>query len=257
MAVETLMAPHPGGEGLVLRRNFSSSRLVRVLGRWDPAGTGPPHQDVVEHMSQWLSVRDAIVLDGAHRTIQGLALACPTAPSPVPTAAMVAHEVRRMRAALVQQIQAGLAPAPVARRGRYPLPVPDTAAPEPDAGSAFAPLHKHYLDLQRRMELRIDALRADVRKRLAASSRELAQLAALDAVLAPMLAERARRAFANLPTLLERRCAQLRGGGAADLPAWSREMQDLLLAELEARLEPVVGLVEAARHSGGGGSASP
>ena len=95
------------------------------------------------------------------------------------------------------------------------------------------------------MELRIDALRAHVRRQLAGRSPALAQLAALDAAMAQLLAERLERALAAVPDLLERRCMQLRAGGVADVAAWGRELQDLLLAELEARLEPVVGLVEA------------
>ena len=219
-----------------------------MLGRWDPAQAASPRTEVAEHLGHTLGVRDAITLDGAHRAIQALPASW-VAPRQRPaTGAALAQELQRVRATLVQAITAAPVPPVASRRSRHALPAgngPAAPAAEPDADALLAPLRTRCVDLQRQMELRIDALRAHVRRQLAGRSPALAQLAALDAAMAQLLAERLERALAAVPDLLERLCMQLRASGVADVAAWGRELQDLLLAELEARLEPVVGLVEA------------
>ena len=241
-----------------MRRNFSSSRLVRVLDRWEAAGAPqPPRQDVAERLGEWLGVRDAITLDAAHRAIQVLPgqWSARRGRAGAAGAAALEQEVQRVRATLVQAIMAPPGPPPVARRGRHALPPVEgdpASAPEPDGAAAFAPLRKRCADLQRQMDLRIDALRAHGRKQLTACGPRLAQLAALDAVMQQMLGERTQKALAALPALLEQRCTSSSAGAAAEAKAWEQDMQDLLLAELETRLEPVVGLMEALRQHGGG-----
>ncbi len=227
-----------------------------MLGRWDPAAAEPVRQDVAEHVSRWVSVRDAITLDAAHRTIQALPTQWVAAGSASGVNTRLAAELQRVRQTLVQAIMAPpVAPAPL-RRGRFPLPLAETAATpvsEPDGEAAFAPYRKHCLDLQRQMELRIDALRAHARAQLALVSPQLAQLAAMDTVMEQMLGERAQKTLAALSGLLERRCTQLRKDGAGIPQAWSGALQELLLAELETRLEPVMGLIEAAGQGGQAG----
>ncbi len=224
-----------------------------MLGRWEPAHAEPPRQDVAERLSQWLSVRDAITLDAAHRAIQ--ALPAPGAPrrAGARAATSVATEVQRARATLVQAVLAAPAPVPAPRRGRHPLPLAGAeaaTASEPGFESEFAPWRQRHLDLQRQMDLRIDALRVFARQQLSGASPDLAQLAAMDAVMDKMLAERTQKALSALPAVLERRCLQLHRQGAGGPDAWGRELQDVLLAELEWRLEPVVGLMEAGSRSG-------
>lgn len=208
-------------------------------------------------MGQWLHVRDAITLDAAHRAIQSLPAQWTVPRRRVAgTADMLEHEVQRVRDTLVQSILADPAPPAAVRRGRNALPLaegPVAPVAEPTGEAAFAPYRQRYVDLQRQMELRIDALRVHVRKQLATRAPELAQLAALDAVMAQMLRERTDKALSALPALVERRCVQLGGAGSHDPKAWSRALQEVLLAELETRLEPVVGLVEAgSRYRVGG-----
>jgi len=112
--------------------------------------------------------------------------------------------------------------------------------------------------------LRIDALRAHVRQAIAKVSPQLGQLAAFDAVMDQRLGGREQKLLSTAPVLLERRFEHLRkthqlGLDAAqqqDAPAlrrqpggwldvFGKEMQEVLLAELEVRLQPVVGLIEA------------
>jgi hypothetical protein len=238
---------------MVLRSNFSSSRLVRMLGRWEPAPAEAPRQDIAERLGQWLSVHDSIALDGAHRRIRERASGRPAAARGLQCAA-VPDEVQLVRAGLVEAILAKEAPASSSRRGRSALPRPavSQAEAEVDAEAAFAPHRKRYLELQRQMALQVEGLRGRLRQTLTAATPQLARLAALDAVMAQLLGDRQQTLLASLPVQLERRFAQLRASGAAGAEVVTREMQHLLLAELDVRLEPVVGLMEACVGAGCG-----
>lgn len=225
----------PAGEGWYLRSNFSNSRLVRLLGHWMPADDESPRQDVAERLAQWLSVADVIRLHAAHESIASLAAPAPAGARPADVAA-AREELSRVRAALEQAVVT--ADAGTAR--------------EPEA--AYAPYHRRYLDQQRRMGMSIDALRDRVRQALAGASPRLAQLAELDAVLARLFAAREQQLLATVPACLGERFEQLRrqqpdDADAASRGAWrdtfAREFREALLAELELRLQPVAGMIDA------------
>ena len=114
------------------------------------------------------------------------------------------------------------------------------------------------------MALRVEALRGHVRHAVAAASPRLAPLAAMDAVLEQMFGAREQKLMGTVPVVLERRFEQLRTAHQLELdatqqpddPAASRqpggwqhrfgkELEAALLAELEVRLQPVMGMMEA------------
>lgn len=242
-----------------MHNSFSSSRLVRLLGEPGGAGAGPgataaPQPDLAERLSQWVGVFDAVTLHAAHQSVEALDAAAPARaarPAPAGTLAL-GEQVRQVQAVLAKAIAANGAEAAAsgrASRGRTPPPLA-TAAPEEPVVD-FAPFRQRYLDLQRNMELMIDPLRANVQQALSAASPRLKQLALLDAAWDQMLGARAQRLLMGIPTLLERRFEQLRRAHADDaspaawLAAFGQELQAVLLGELELRLEPVLGLVEA------------
>ena len=237
-----------------MRRIFNSSRLVRLLSDLASVDVEASRQDFAERLGQWLDVFDGITLHAAHQSIK-------TADEKKPADALLARnfvleqEFHRVRMALVKAITANSASPASERRVRNPVPQPE-AATETDAG--YAPYHQCYLDQQRQMALRIDALRAHVRQAIAKVSPRLGQLATFDAVMDQMLGGREQKLLSTVPVLLERRFEHLRkthqlGLDAAqqqDAPAlwldvFGKEMQEVLLAELEVRLQPVVGLIEA------------
>jgi hypothetical protein len=124
------------------------------------------------------------------------------------------------------------------------------------AGAALAPTtdyepyRRHYVAQQREMELRVGPLRAQLRAELALGAPNQRQLAALDAAFDDTLAEREARLLASVPLLLSKRFAHLRRVHEAPAsPAWlatfSHEVQTVLLAELDLRLQPALGLLEA------------
>ena len=113
----------------------------------------------------------------------------------------------------------------------------------------YQPYLKLYGALQRDLEFKARNIQADIRKALAASSAEGAQLAAVDAALADPVAKHARAVFAKIPGLLQARFQAVADQG--DTPAaeiheqLSDLLQTILLAEIEARLLPALGLIEA------------
>jgi hypothetical protein len=114
------------------------------------------------------------------------------------------------------------------------------------------------------MELQIRPLRSKARQALSAISEKLRLLATLDAALDQILSGRERQVLSGVPALLEMRFAHWLGAhqqqlvetGQADAPArWTQpggwladfgnELKMVLLAELDLRLQPALGLLEA------------
>ena len=190
-----------------------------------PASADVPRQDMAERLGDWLNVADAITLHSLHQTLPSVT----TRRAAVKTGVAEARaELQRLRATLSQAITTPMHP---------PVDASDTE---------FAPHHQRCLDQQRRMEMGIDALRDHLRLTLAASSPRLAQLAALDATLDQMLGGREQKLLAGLPAFLKARFEQLRQAHPdAWPPLFEQDFQQALLAELDLRLQPVVGMIEA------------
>jgi hypothetical protein len=246
---------------MTLRRNFGSSRLVRLLSDWAPADAAAPRQDVAERLGAWLGVSDAISLHSAHQSMKS-APPAKLSDARLPGVLDVEAEFLRVRAALVLAIQTPDSSAARARRLRSPTGQPGTDA---ETDVSFAPYRKRYLDLQRHMELRVAALRDHVRRGIGGASPQLAQLAKLDAALEQVFGGREQQLLSTVPLFLARRFEELRKNQvAAGSPgpvsslaparqqqphAWQRvfgnELQAVLLAELDDRLQPVAGMVDA------------
>ncbi len=197
---------------------------------------------MVERLGQWLNVNEAI---GLHTVRVGLASAAVPASLAAPDAAALhgrlQAELQRVRAVLAQSIRARDA----------------THAPAPnDLDTEFALFHQHLIDQQRRMELSVDALRAHVREQLARSTPAHAQLAALDAQMEQLFGGREQRLLGQLAVWVRSRYQALRREHAASptdagaphsahwLADFAAEFEQLLLAELDLRLQPVTGLIE-------------
>lgn len=231
--------------------------------------------DFAERLSLWLNAFDAIGLQAAHRSIRAIRAAAPGklphARSVLPDA--LEEDFRRVRSTLAKAIAQDPQPHAGATHGAedhaHRRRVEAGAADRHDAAGAVADagysvyLQRH-LELQRQMELMIGPLRDHVRQALSCMSPRLRQLAALDAVLEQVLAPREQLLLPTVPSLVERRFEQLRlahrqaleAAGQEDDPAlwrqpggwldlFGKDWRQALLAELDLRLEPVAGLIEA------------
>ncbi|HEY4068235.1 MAG TPA: DUF3348 family protein [Burkholderiaceae bacterium] len=195
-----------------------------------------PRQGFADRLSHWLGWTDAISLADA---LDGGAMAPPARPSAAsrPAASAAERECTRVRAALTKTLADHAA---AARAG--------------DTATDFPAFHRRYLAKQQAMELAVAPLRARMRAALAARSPALARLAAVDAVMEKMLGPRERSLLHSVPALLEKHFERLRQAepdARADgwLAVFGNDMQAVLRAELEIRMQPVEGLLDALRIS--------
>lgn len=238
------------------------SRLVRLLQQWTPGQSAPVRLDMAEHLSQWLSTVDAVKLG---RWLHLLETSAP-APAGRPGLPDVGGLQASLQAARAELTALADAPTVRARPARERADNTPIAGPDPEAEADFAGHAARYLALQKQLEARVAVLRAEMRQRLAAGPAVLRRVAALDAVMEQMLAAREQRLWASLLGHLERRMAhrrlcheqQLEATGQADDPqrwrapggwllAFEQDLRALWQAELAVRLEPLVGLLEAAQ----------
>ncbi len=214
-----------------MSRSFTSPKLVRMLGDSAMAmDVDTSRQDFAERLSQWLSPMDTVTLHSA------LQPAAPMPKGPAPealqaSASNVANEVQQVRDALVRAIMA--------------VALPPEAAPDEQVD--YAPYQKHHQALQRQMASKIEPLRARVRQALSQASPALRQLATLDALMDKTLAMREQKLLSSVPVFLEKSLARGRQnkGAPAHQPTFGQAWQEALLAELDTRLQPVTGLMEA------------
>ena len=207
------------------------SQLVRQLAAWqpEPESAEPARADVAERLGQWLNVADAIALRTLHQTLPAVKARPRARGEALPGAADLQAELQRVRQALERAIT------------RHDA---DLCEHE------FALVHQHVLDLQRHMDMRIDALRDHVRSTLSKMSVPVAQLAALDASLQQLLGGREQHLLSTLPSFLKARFARLRQApNPAPHTVLTAELHTLLRAELDLRLQPVQALIEAYRQA--------
>lgn len=199
--------------------SFNSSQLVRLLAALDIADVAPSKQTVAERWSPWLDWTDAIALSAVLNAEPAARPAAAPPGAPAGSRAVI-EEARRVRHDLA---------------GAITTDAVFSAGAPADDGDKAAPWRARYLAHQRAMEARIGPLRARVRAALARRSPQLGQLAALDAVLDEALAARERHLLSTVPVRLEQRSERLQG----------HQVRGVLLAELETRLQPVEGMIDA------------
>lgn len=223
------------------RTGLTASALIRLLASLaEPRGrTRDAQVSFADALSQWTGWTDAIALSAA-------------LDKPVPQAISPLEGDKSVQSMQVQaewlRLQASLAQAIVRETqaaGRSPL----------EAGLGYTPFRQCFVARQQAMDVAVGALRDRVRAVLAGASADLERLAAVDAAMAQALAPQERRLLAALPAQLEKHYQQLRATQAADdldrpgaeawVEAFRRDLQAILLAELEHRLQPVEGMLQA------------
>ena len=215
------------------RTAFHSPPLVRLLAGLDAAAPpvpARPQAGVGERLGQWLGWADAIALSQALNQPLNQPPARPTARPPAPGAqAGAATALARVR----DDLRRAVLQDPV-----FQADSRATAGPAEYRRAAQA--------RQRAMAAAIGPLRAQLRGLLAATSPALAHLAALDATLEAALGEREHHLLAGVVQRLERQFQQLQ---QAQAPHWRdsfhHTLQQVLLAEIDLRLQPAQGLLDA------------
>ncbi|BAN27386.1 DUF3348 domain-containing protein [Caballeronia insecticola] len=227
------------------RTALSGPALVRLLAHFADLDIHEPAQSLSDRLSQWLGWTDAIALSTA------LASDPPAiSGAPFPKGGEEAAGART-RERLVKVITHG-ENAEKGMRGRHRAAV---QAPPDDAQIEYAIFRQQYLSLQQTMESDVGELRGRLRAVMAAKSTDMARLAVVDAVMEQTFAARERSLLAQVPVLLGRHFEQRKRAHAQSidtapstwLAAFRKDMQSVLLAELEVRFQPVEGLLAALR----------
>lgn len=237
------------------RTRFTASPLIRALSDLALLETAEPGAAFAEQLSAWLNLHDAIAL----RSVLSLRVVAAASGACAGDKVKLGEELARVRATLAGAIT--LSDGGRGRKRSVALP-PDLS--DLPAGASFEPYRRYYLAHQRDMDTRIGVLRVRARDVLTQTSGALAKLAALDGVYDATLKETEGKLLSTIPALLEKRFHQLRSAHQqrmADAPqldkpapaqtagSWAQhfcqDMQAVLLAELDVRLQPTLGLVEA------------
>jgi hypothetical protein len=242
------------------RANFNRSGLIHALAGLSGVDVDAPNQSLAERLGPWLDVADAIALFAALNSGPRREHGEP-AREPSAQGALLREDLARTRAALANSIGAGEL-AKLGDKARVQS-APRTSAVLLGIVVEFVPYRRYYLARQRTMASSIGQLRARARAALATCTPELKQLAELDAVMDQALAGRESDLLMTVPGFLEQRFEALRQAHlqalaeaqrADDPDSWlqpggwlakfHKDLQDVLRAELELRLQPVVGLIE-------------
>lgn len=246
------------------RTNFHGSSLIRTLADLDVLKVEEADGDFAQRLGQWIDFADAITLCAVDNAGTAIPPGQKSGAQPAARVA-IAQEFDRTRLALETSIKASCSPS--AGRRRLALPIAEAGASIEDA-SAFEPYRRFHLAHQRDMELSTRSLRAKVRVQMAKVSPRLKQLTDLDSAMEGILCERENKLLSTVALRLKTRFDQLLKAHQQtlacapqdDSPAlWMKpgawlsrfcsELQTVLLAELELRLQPTVGLIEALHYA--------
>lgn len=213
-----------------------------------------------EKLGLWVHFTDAITLSAVHN--DGMAnLPVIRAEEHVGVGMAIDAEFKRVHTILINSIMKSCTFGP--SKAHIKLPESFREIPT-ELAAAYTPYRRFYETHQRDMEANIQPLRFNVREAVKKGSPKLQKLADLDITLEKILRDRESRLLSKVPLFLKKRFEQLLkehqqilvDAQHVDTPAsWTQaggwlarfcgDMQMLLLAELELRLQPTVGLIEA------------
>ena len=222
------------------RTTVRGPTFIRLIARLSRAPAPQPGGSLPDRLSRWLAWSHAIALSTA---LDGK---LPEAPEDAPLfGSAVEDECVRARAQLAQAIVTGREPVAVPARGGQ--------VPAADAPPEYVVFRQRYLTMQRAMQAATGRLRGDLRDMLAGRSPDMGRLAEVDAVMERSLSPLEHGLLANVPILLAERFERLRRLAPEDSLAWvdvfRKDMQSVLLAELDVRFQPIEGLLAALRAS--------
>ena len=220
------------------RTSVRGPTFIRLLARLTDADVPPPPASLPDRLSQWIDWTRAVALSRA------LGGTLPVLDGNAPAFDSEEYAAcQRTRAGLTNTITLATSNTPGAML-HAPAPVD------------FSTFRQHYLAMQRAMQSATGKLRGQLRDRLASTSADMARLAEVDAMMEGVLSPREHRLLAAVPALLGQhfeRLQQVTQGHAtatrteAWLELFRRDMQGVLLAELDVRFLPIEGLLAALR----------
>ncbi len=236
----------------IQRMPVRAPTFIRLLTRLTDTDPLQPGLSLADRLGQWIDWNRAVALS---RALDG----APPAPQvdAKPFDAEDEAACARARAALADSIADDAAWSSTTGK---PADASEAAAPH----AAFAAYQQRYIALQRTMQSTTGKLRGQLRERLSNASVEMARLAEIDAAMELTLSPREHTLLGNIPTLLARHFERMREDAPAtadtdatavaappqpihSTAAMRRDMQAVLLAELDLRFQPIEALLAALR----------
>lgn len=239
-----------------------SARLVQLVSALGQTATTDSHACFAERLGRLFGLADTMELDSAIGF---------RAKGPFEADAEKADKLRSdlvtTRSKLMERVRQSFTASPSDTMPSLP-PLDQDLEEAGNVPPERAPYLNFYLARQRELAAGTRQLRTRIRTAIATTGPAMAHLAQLDTVFDHTLAGYTSQGFATLPTVLEKRFDALwqsrqqmnfdqQDHDPAHSPAqgWTKpggwlhqycnEMQMLLLAELDVRLEPAIGLLEA------------
>jgi Protein of unknown function (DUF3348) len=241
------------------RTTIRGPTFIRLLARLTDIDAPPSKQSLSDRLSHWLDWTHAIALSTALDGKPAAEIAgAPTFGS------AEENECVRARTALAHAITSAPELTVSRRDGTEHEVSEETCA---GATVDYAVFRQRYVALQRSMQAATGNLRGRLRDMLGETSAEMARLAEVDAVMELALSPREQMLLATVPSLLGDHFERLRQAeqttladtqvsennptskSGAWLDAFRKDMQSVLLAELDVRFQPVEGLLAALRTS--------
>jgi hypothetical protein len=237
------------------RTGVRGPTFIRLLARLTDVDVRASRQSLSDRLGQWLDWTHAVALSTA---LDGK-------PSELATdtpgfGSTEEDECARVRRSLVGDIVSDITFAALPQRGLEYALVEEAG---PGDVVDYALFRQRYLAIQRSIQAATGNLRGRLRDMLARASADMARLAAVDAVMERVLSPREQALLARVPALLGDRFERLRQAEqkaladaqvaevahAVTTGAWldvfRRDVQSVLLAELDVRFHPVEGLLAA------------
>ncbi len=224
---------------MAVSTTLGRSRLFRLLAQWSSPGTQVAGGDIAQQWAAWLDPLQAVRLRSGLDAIDAAPV---PAASALPASGLQGFlaEVRRLQAAWAVAVD----PVALQPESEASLAAVEALWPGHAALSGFERYRRVHLEWQRQMAAMVTPLRQQVRRSLARAGGGWQRLALLDALLESQWEPQEARALGQVPVWLERRYEHAGGQSAASLKPFFSDWQALVDAELDVRLQPVLGLLD-------------
>ncbi len=245
----------------VVRPPLNDSALVRALSEIAGISDLEGKRHFVLKWASLIDLADSIVLSNAHASMKTLTVNDGKLHDQALEA--VAAEYIGARQAMITSIKKSFSVSDAPARIKLPFAKANAAY---ETATSFEPYHKFYAIHQRDMDIRVQRLHTRIRAMLTEISTELARLVELDIAIGETLAPFSRKQWLLVPQVLARRFQQLKNTQELKaseqgepslqqitsdngwLGVFCQQMRVLLLAELELRMQPTLGLLDALKQ---------
>lgn len=223
------------------------SRLVKLMGELAPFNSSSYDYNLAERLGHFMGVSGSMNLAVG---LRGLPVAASDPKSDVTGSEGAVEQVKEgvlnARERMIMRIVESFSSSD----SQNSVPSQANGVRE-EALRTFSPYQRYYTSQQIEMGVAVKALRQQLRQDMSGISLEMHRLASLDKVMEDNLEAHARKQFNAVPKVLEKyfktEISKQTGEFDMDqfLSLFYQKMRELLLAELDARLQPIFGLLEA------------